>query len=174
VLICLTAASCGRTASVRLYAKGIDFSKYKRVYYSVYRLNGYDYDELLDISMDLDSYLIRQLGFGVPQTKFRLLKESDEYEDFLVSVRDRRGSLFIRSESEYGKSIPPRPRREFDGLIWNHRKKTTVWLIDIETSDILAVMKYERTSFNGEIPEQIMYRLLTQALKEGKTFLELK
>lgn len=172
LLLMAFCASCAGKASVTLWKNDIDFSNYKKVYYTVCNPDGEALNERISVADDMGSYLFRPLGFEIPQEEGKFIEKSDDYVSYIVSLKDRKGALFVRSNFEYGLSIPPRLRREFDGLIWNHRKLTTIRVMDLQTEEDLATLKYERRYFDGVIPEEALYKLLMTAISEGKDYLE--
>lgn len=169
VMIC---TSCDSKASVRLLKDNIDFPKYKRVYYTVCNPDGHDLKERISVSCDLSDYLFRPLHFKISQEEGELIDRPDDYLSYVESIKDKKDALFIRSEFEYGLSIPPRLMRDLNGFIWTHRTETTIWIMDLQTEENLAILKYHRRYFDGKIPEEVMYELLSRALSEGKSYIE--
>lgn len=169
VMVC---TSCAGKASVRLWENNIDFSKYDKIYYTVCNPSADNLKERISVANDLSYYLFRPLNFKPSQEEGILTEKPDDYLSYLESIKNKENTLFIRTNFEYGLSIPPRLKRDLDGFIWKHRAETTIWIIDLKTEESLAILKYKRRYFDGKIPEEVMYELLIKALREGKSYIE--
>lgn len=172
ILLILICTSCSGKASVTLWKKDIDFSKYKKAYLTVCNPSGNNLDDRISEYGMLDDYLVRQMGFEIPQRTGILIERIDDWKSYIESIKDKKNSLYIRCDFEYGLSIPPMPRREFDGLIWRHRTETIIRLMDLQSQEDLATLKYERRYFDGKIPEEVLYELLIKAIRDNKDYLE--
>ncbi len=162
-------ASCsGKKQSqgnIQLYNNNLNIKKYGKVYYTVYHVNGSDIVEISTVSSNLTRYFLEPLGFDFDHITGEYIYKSEEYEKVLNSIENKENVLFVRCEFETGKSVPPVLKRELDGFITKHRTKTKIWLIDLKYNELQAFLKYERSSFDGKIPMEVLYNKLITQLK---------